>query len=264
MMRAYHAEMTKLLRRKVLLITAIAAVVFGIGASAIVVNAAEPASTLSRGASRALSIEALADAGGGTQIFRSAISFAGFFVLVVFVGWTAVEFSRGTMRTMLLRQPRRIQLLTGKVVALLTYAAVTLAGIEVVAWLTARLLAPGAGIDTSAWTSLDALRSAVTDYGAVLLWVTGYALLGTALAVVLRSVTVALAVGIAWFGPFEHIVQGSWSGAGRVFPGLGLEAFAAGGTSDVSVAHAVIVTSIYVVVAAIVACTLFARRDVTA
>jgi hypothetical protein len=150
------------------------------------------------------------------------------------------------------------------VTALLTYAAVTLAGIEVVAWLTARLLAPGVGVDTAAWTSLDALGSAVTDYGAVLLWVTGYALLGTALAVVLRSVTVALAVGIAWFGPFEHILQNNWSGAGGVFPGLGLEAFAAGGTSDVSVARAVVVTTIYVGAAAVVACTLFTRRDVTA
>jgi ABC-type transport system involved in multi-copper enzyme maturation permease subunit len=264
MMRAYRAELTKLLRRKVLLVTAAVALVFGIGASAIVVNAAEPASSLSRGASRTLSIEALADAGGGSQIFRSAIAFAGFFVLVVFVGWTAVEFSRGTMRTMLLRQPRRLRLLAGKVTALLTYAAVTLAGIEVVAWLTARLLAPGVGVDTAAWTSLDALGSAVTDYGAVLLWVTGYALLGTALAVVLRSVTVALAVGIAWFGPVEHILQNNWSGAGGVFPGLGLEAFAAGGTSDVSVARAVVVTTIYVGAAAVVACTLFTRRDVTA
>ena len=129
-------------------------------------------------------------------------------------------------------------MLAGKVAALLTYAAVTLAGIEVVAWITARVLAPGAGIDTSAWTSLDAVGAAITDYGAVLLWIAGYALLGTALAVVLRSVTVALAVGIAWFGPFEHIVEGSWSGAARVFLGLSLEAFAAGGTSDVTVARA--------------------------
>jgi hypothetical protein len=263
MMRAYRGELTKLLRPKVLLLTAAIALVFGIGASAIVVNAAEPVASLSRGASRTLSIEALAGAGGGTQIFRSAISFAGFFVLVVFVGWTAIEFSRGTMRTMLLRQPRRLQLLARKVVALLVFAAVTLAAIEVVAWVTARVLAPGAGIDTSAWTSIDALGAAVTDYGAVLLWVAGYALLGTALAVGLRSVTVALAVGIAWFGPFEHLVQNSWSGASGVFPGLGLEAFAAGGTTDVSVEHAVIVTTIYVLAAAVVACTLFTRRDVT-
>jgi len=264
MMRAYRAELTKLLRRKILLVTGAVALVFGIGASAIVVNAAEQASRLGRGAGRTLSIETLAGAGGGTQIFRSAMSFAGFFVLVVFVGWTAVEFSRGTMRTMLLRQPLRLRLLAGKVTALLTYAAVTVAAIEVVAWITARLLAPAAGVDAAAWTSPDALGSALIDFGAVLLWVTGYALLGTALAVILRSVTVALAVGIAWFGPFEHIVQNSWSGASGVFPGLGLEAFAAGGTPEVTLAHAAIVTSIYVLAITVVACTLFTHRDVTA
>jgi hypothetical protein len=264
MIRAYRAELTKLLRRKVLLVTAAVALVFGIGASAIVVSAAEPMSSLARGASRTLSIEALADAGGGTQIFRSAIAFAGFFVLVVFTGWTAMEFSRGTMRTMLLRQPRRLRLLAGKVAALLTFAAVTLAAIELVAWITARLLAPGAGIDTAAWTSASALGAAVTDYGAVLVWVAGYAILGTALAVVLRSTTVALAVGIAWFGPFEHILQGNWSGASRVFPGLGLEAFAAGGTTEVTVTRAIAVAALYAVAAAIVAGAVFARRDVTA
>jgi hypothetical protein len=264
MIRAYRGEFTKLLRRKVLLITVAVALAFGIGASAIVVSAAEPAATLARGATRTLSIETLADAGGGTQIFRSALSFAGFFVLVVFVGWTAVEFSRGTMRTMLLHQPRRLRLLAGKVLALLTFAAVTLAAIEIVSWLTARALAPGAGIDTGAWTNAAALGSAVSDYSAVLLWVAGYALLGTALAVVLRSVTVALAVAVAWFGPVEHIIQNNWTGASRVFPGLGLEAFAAGGTTDVTVARALAVTTLYVVIAAAVACVLFARRDVTA
>jgi hypothetical protein len=168
------------------------------------------------------------------------------------------------MRTMLLRQPLRLRLLAGKVTALLTFAAVTLAGMELVAWITARLLAPGAGIDTAAWTKLDALGAAITDYGAVLVWIMGYAILGTALAVVFRSVTVALAVGIAWFGPLEHIVQNNWAGASRVFPGLGLEAFAAGGTPDVTVGRAITVAALYSVVAAAIACVLFVRRDVTA
>ena len=92
MMRAYRAELTKLLRRKVLLITAAVALVFGIGASAIVVNAAEPAAEPQRRCEPHAEHRGARRRGGGTQIFRSAISFAGFFVLVVFIGWTAVEF----------------------------------------------------------------------------------------------------------------------------------------------------------------------------
>jgi ABC-2 type transport system permease protein len=84
------------------------------------------------------------------------------------------------------------------------------------------------------------LSSAISDYGVVLVWILGYALLATALAVVVRSVPIALAIGIAWSGPIEHLIQNAWSGAGRWFPGLLLEAFAG-----------------------IVACVVFARRDVT-
>jgi ABC-type transport system involved in multi-copper enzyme maturation permease subunit len=264
MIRAYRAEFTKLLRHRVLLVSAAVALLFAIGAAAIVVNAAKPAAQYGPGESRALSIEALGDAGGGTQVFRGASAFAGVFVLVVFIAWTAVEFSRGTMRTMLLRQPRRLRLLAGKVAALLTFAACVLALTEVASWITARIVAPGSGIETSAWTSIGGLGAGLSDYGAVLLWVTGYALLGTALAVVFRSIPIALGVGIAWFGPFEHILQNNWSTASRVFPGLGLEAFVAGGTPDVTAGRALVVVVIYVVATTAIAATLFVRRDVTA
>ena len=49
--------------------------------------------------------------------------------------------------------------------------------------------------------------------GAVLLWVTGYAVLATMVAVLLRSVPLALGVGIAWAGPFEHLLQDAWKPA---------------------------------------------------
>ena len=57
---------------------------------------------------------------------------------------------------MLLHQPRRTALLTGKLAAMLTFAAGTLAVTEAVTWIAARLLASGAGVATGAWTSVDA------------------------------------------------------------------------------------------------------------
>ena len=62
-----------------------------------------------------------------------------------------------------------------------------------------------------------------------------------ALAIFVRSIPVALAIGIVWSGPFEHLLEDAWTAAGQWFPGLLLEALAAGGTADVSVdagAHA--------------------------
>ena len=83
-------------------------------------------------------------------------------------------------------------------------------------------------------------------------------------AVLVRSVPVALAIGIAWAGPFEHILQDAWDPASRIFPGLLLEAFVVGGTPDVSAARAFAVVAVYAAVAATIAGTVFTRRDVTA
>lgn len=262
MMRAIRAELVKLLRPKVLVVTAVTAVVFSVGAAAVVLASAGPAASAVGG--RGVTLESLAGAGGATEVFTTAVSFAGTFLFVVFVGAVAVEFSRGTFRTMLLRQPGRLRLLAGKVAAMLLFAALALAAVEVLMWVSARLLAPSEGVDTARWTTTAAAGDAVASYGAVLFWVTGYAVLGTALAVAVRSVPVALGVGIAWAGPFEHIVQDAWASAERVFPGLLLEVFVAGGTAETSATRAFATVAAYVVVAAVVAGVVFSRRDVTA
>jgi ABC-2 type transport system permease protein len=262
MIRAFRAEFVKLRRRRVLLVTAIVTLVYSVGGAALVLSSAEPERSAARDG-RALTIEGLADAGGGTEVFTSAISFAGTFLFVVFVGAVAAEFSRGTIRTMLLRQPARLQLLAGKTLAALAFAAIVLAGAEVLTWAAARLLAPSQDVTTAEWTSLAGLGAALADYGAALFWVAGYAALGTLVGVLLRSVPVALAVGIAWAGPFEHLLQDAWDPASRVFPGLLLEAFVAGGTSDVTAGRAFATLAVYLALAGAVAGLVFSRRDVT-
>jgi hypothetical protein len=258
---ALRAELVKVRRRRVLLLTALATVVFAIGSAAIILLSAEPAGAPPTG--RGVTTATLSAAGGGTEVFTTAISFAGTFLFVVFVGAVAVEFSRGTFRTMLLHQPRRLRLLLGKMAGLLVFSAVVLAAAEVLTWVAARLIAPSQGVETSTWTSLGALGHGLADYGFVLFWVSGYALLGMTVAVLVRSVPVALAIGIAWAGPFEHLFQDAWDPAQRLFPGLLLEAFVAGGTSDVSATRAFATVVVYVVVAAAIAGTVFSRRDMT-
>ncbi|HEY3051053.1 MAG TPA: hypothetical protein VGJ40_04950 [Gaiellaceae bacterium] len=262
MIATIRAELVKVLRRRVLVITAVTTAVFAVGSAAIVLASAEPAGQ--RVSGRGVTVASLSDAGGGTEIFATAASFAGTLLFVLFVGVVAVEFSRGTFRTMLMHQPRRLRLLAGKLTALLAFAAGVLAVTEVLTWSAARLLAPSQDVATGQWLSTDALGQAVADYGSVLFWISGYALLGTMLAVLVRSVPVALAIGIAWAGPFEHLLQDAWGPAGRVFPGLLLEAFVAGGTSEVSATRAFFTVALYVTAAAAIAGTVFARRDVTA
>jgi ABC-2 type transport system permease protein len=262
MIATLRAELVKILLRRVLIVTALTTTVFSAGSAAIVLASAEPAR--SRPSGRGVTVGSLSQAGGGTEVFTTAVSFAGTFLFVVFVGVVAVEFSRGTFRTMLLYQPRRLRLLAGKMAALLAFAGVVLAAAEILTWVAARLIAPSQDVATGAWTSADGLGQALADYGSVLFWVSGYALLGMTIAVLVRSVPVALAIGIAWAGPFEHLLQDAWGPAQRFFPGLLLEAFVAGGTSDVSATRAFVTVTVYMALAAAVAATAFARRDVTA
>ena len=112
MRAALRAELVKVLRRRVLVVTAVTVAIFAVGSAAIVLSSAAPAGESVSG--RGVTVASLSDAGGGTEIFATAVSFAGTFLFVVFVGAVAVEFSRGTFRTMLMYQPRRLRLLAGR------------------------------------------------------------------------------------------------------------------------------------------------------
>jgi hypothetical protein len=261
MIATFRAELVRLTSRRGLLTAAIVLLVVGVGGPAVVLAAADPAG---RGGGGTPTVAGLSAAGGGTEIFRYAAAFAGTLVFVVFTGLFAAEHARGTYRTMLLRQPRRLPLLAGKLGALLAYAAVLLAVVEAVMWVAGRVEAPMADVATGRWTSLDALGSAFGDYVTVLAWVTGYAVYGMTVAMLLRSVPIALAVGIAWAGPAEHLISDSWADAHRWFPGLLLEAVGQGGTDEVSLARALFTTAAYVAVTATLTATVFRRRDVTA
>ncbi len=94
MIRAFKAELTRLLRRRVLVTIAIGVVIAATAGAAIVLAAAEPAARISSDGYTP-TIESLSRAGGGTEVFRYVAAFWGTFVFVVFVGLFALDFSRG-------------------------------------------------------------------------------------------------------------------------------------------------------------------------
>jgi ABC-type transport system involved in multi-copper enzyme maturation permease subunit len=134
----------------------------------------------------------------------------------------------------------------------------------VTVWISARAQASGKGISTTAWSSAGALGAALSDYGIVLLWITGYAVLALLIAVTLRSVPLALGVGIAWAGPIEHLIRNAWPTAQKIFPGLSLEVLGQRGTPDVTMTHASVVVLAYIIIASAIAAATFSRRDVSA
>ena len=263
MTASFRAEWGRLTRRRLLLTTAVLVLVCAVGGAVLVLSAAEPARQASADA-LAPTIESLSSSGGGTEVFRSAGALAGTLTFIVFVGLFALEYSRGTYRTMLLHQPGRIPLLAGKLGGLLAFAAVALLALEAATWVAAWILAPAFDVSHAGWTSLDALGSALGDYTMVMLWFTGYAVFGMTVAILVRSVAPALFIAVAWAGPLEHLVNRAWSPARSYFPGLLLEAVGAGGIGTVTATHAAVAAAGYIALFAVVAAVVFSRRDVTA
>jgi ABC-2 type transport system permease protein len=261
MSRSFKAELVKLRRRRVAVVAIAGALAFAVIASAAVfLSATQTGEPRERGATLA----SLSEAGGATEAFAVGISFTGLVVLVLFIANFAGEFSQGTFRTLLMRQPRRLGLLAGKTAALLTLVAAVLALTEIFTVAASAALAPSQDVARDSWFGADGLGHAAGDYGTALLGVVSWALLGMAIAVFVRSIPVALGIGIVWAGPFEHIIQDSWTPAERWFPGLLLESLAVGGTDEVAFGRALALVAVYVAVAAIAAAVVFARRDVTA
>jgi ABC-2 type transport system permease protein len=260
MIRSFKAELVKLRRRRVAVVAIGGALAFAVIASTAVFLSA----TETEGADRGATIASLSEAGGATEAFALGVSFTGLVVLTLFIANFAGEFSQGTIRTLLMRQPRRLGLLAGKMAALLTFVAAVLALAELFTIGASAAIAPSQDIATDSWFGLDALAQAAGDYATSLVGVASWALLGMAIAVFVRSIPVALGIGIVWAGPFEHIIQDSWTSADRWFPGLLLESLAAGGTDDVAFGRALALVSVYVAVAASAAAVVFVRRDVTA
>jgi ABC-2 type transport system permease protein len=258
-----RAELQRSTRRRSLVLALLFAVAFATVATVTVFSSVSDRLDPSNNGQGATFADLVAS-GGGTKAFAVGTSFGGFLVFVVFIGLMAREFSEGTFRALVLREPNRRRVIVGKVVGLLLVAAGIVAVAEAASFVWSLVLAPSQDISTSAWFSLDGLGAALGDFGTVMLGVVGWAVFGTTLAVIFRSAPVALAVGFAWAGPFENIVSDSWSTGNRVFPGRLLAAVIQGGTTEVSFGRAVATSLLYVAVAATVSLVLVSRRDVTA
>jgi len=262
MTRMIHAELIRLLRRRTILITAAGALAFSLVATLTVFSSAGETGVQSRQGGTTLA--ALAGHGGGTEAFAVGASFVGFFVFVTFIALIATEFSGGTLRALLLRNPNRPQVIVGKVAGILVVAAAVVGLAEVFTFAMSLIVAPSRDLAIGNWFSLASLGDALRDYVTVLGGVAGWAVFGTTLAVIFRSTPLALGVGFAWAGPFENIVVDSWHAGYQYFPGQVLASLIRGGTVELGMGRAVFTAVAYTVVAAAATLVLVSRRDVTA
>lgn len=202
-------------------------------------------------------------ADGFAQALQGAAGFLGVVALVIVAINVASEYSQGTIRAVLVRQPRRLVVLAGTGLALAVFLTAAMVIAVAAAFVTALAVGPGQGVDTAAWLTGDGAAALASASANLVLATLGWGLLGAVLALAFRSPAPAIGTGLAYALPFELLLSAAWRDGANWLPGQLLGALAAGGTQVSSYGRTSLLLSLYSAVALIGAAVVFRRRDVS-
>jgi ABC-2 type transport system permease protein len=194
--------------------------------------------------------------------FISSAGFLGLAALCVFAANTAQEYTYGTLRNLLVRQPRRITLLLGKFASMIIFALVSVILSAVVSISLAYGLSGKAKVLTEAWSTTDARIALLHTFINVSISVIAFGTIGMILGLLLRSPISSISLGVAWLLVIENIIAATVKQSGKWMPGQLITTISSGGDINSSYSHAIIVVSAYLAVAALIVGVLFKRRDV--
>jgi len=260
--RVFRAEWRKLRRPTLFLGTMLASAgLTGLVTSLLFLLIDSPQGNSDRG--NMISREILQLPSGLTIGFSNAAGLLGIVALCVFAAQTAQEYTYGTLRNLLVRQPRRLQLLLGKYVSMASFAIVMVILAAVVSMSLAFGLSGKAKVETDAWVTSDALQEMAKTFGNVLLSVIAFGTVGMILGLLLRSPISSISLGVIWLLIVENILVAVKSSLGNWMPGNLMSIIAVGGTTDISYTHSITMVSIYLVASTAIVITLFKRRDVS-
>jgi ABC-2 type transport system permease protein len=259
-----RSEWTKLRRPGMLIGGLSSMVLVAVLGSVLGVAAAGAGNDTGPRAGDALSLAQLHSSAGLARALGQSTMLLGVVALCIGGAALASEYSTGTLRNLLVREPRRLRLLGGMAVGVLSFIAAATVLALLVASGAALAIASTKGIDTSAWlapaglghlgrTSIDLIASTL-----------GFGLIGILLGVLLRSPVAAIGVGVAYALPVEAILSSTVNGIDRYLPGQLLGVLADGGTHAISYTSAWLTVGLYATVAVVGVGALFWRRDVAA
>jgi len=261
MFNVVKAEMRKLRRPTLFFGTMGAALFFtGLITSFIYLMIDSPRGNGDRG--RTIGREVLQLASGSVNGFASVGGFLGIIALCVFAAQTAQEYTYGTLRNLLVRQPGRMKILIGKLISMMIFALIMISIAAIVSVAISYILAPGAKVNTDLWLTSAGYHAIFTTFVNVTVSVTAFGIVGMVLGLLLRSPISAISLGVLWLLIVENLLIAVKSSLQSWLPGAQLDAIASGGTLDLTYKHALTVGGIYVAVGATIASVLFVRRDV--
>lgn len=264
MIRAVLSQWVRLRRRSLVLGWGGAVVAFSVLATVLTLRRVGGDSGGGMGSEMSFLAADLAEADGMAMVLGVAAMFLGVLTLGLVATLVANEYAHGTIRTLLLEQPRRLRLLGGQLLALAVFAAAAVVAAALAATAVGLAIAPGQGVETAAWLTAEGYAALAAAIGNLILSTLGWGVIGALLAVVLRSPAPAVAAGVAYALPVEMLLASVWDDAARWLPRGLLDSLAAGGTPLVSYGRASALIALYTVAALTVIAVLFARRDVTA
>jgi len=259
--RIFFAEWRKL-RRPTLLLGTLGAVAFFsvLVSSLLFLMIDSPNGNGDRGVR--ITREMLSLSNGATYSFSSIGNLLGIIALCVFAAQTAQEYSLGTLRNLLVRQPGRIRLLVGKLASMKVFAIIMTMVSAVISIGISYVLAGGKDVNTTLWFNSDGRLEIAKTLLNVFISILGFGIIGMVLGILLRSPISSISLGVLWLLIVENIVGAVKSSTLQWLPGNQLGTIAVGGSDTVSYTHALSLSGLYVGIALVIATVLFTRRDV--
>jgi ABC-2 type transport system permease protein len=261
MFRVFSAEWIKLKRPSLLLGTLLS--VGGLVAmvtSFIYLLIDSPTGNGDRG--QIITREMLAAPSGFTLTFSQSAGLLGLAALCVFAAQTAQEYTYGTLRNILVRQPSRMKVLAGKYLSMSLFAIILVLFSAIVGMGLSYALAGRVDVITEAWFTSDAMWDTVNSILNVLYATIAHGTVGMALGLLLRSPISAISIGVIWILIVESLLVAVRGSFAKYLPGVQLSNVGSGGSFDVEYAYSMQYSLIFLFVISVAASILFKRRDV--
>ena len=261
MINVIRAELAKL-RRPSLSLSTVVAVTFvtGLVTSLLFLLVDSPEGNGERGTR--ISREVLELSTGISISFSNSAGLLGIVALCIFAAQTAQEYTYGTLRNLLVRQPSRMKILIGKLISMKMFAVVMVTISAILALLLSYVFAGVMDISTTSWSTNEARAAVLRGFVTVLIATIGFGIFGMILGLLFRSPISAISIGVIWNLIIEGLLSVFVTDLGRYFPGQLLTVVADGGTDEISYQYALFTSYGFLTIGLLLVAVLFKKRDV--
>jgi ABC-2 type transport system permease protein len=207
-------------------------------------------------------LETLAGAATPQLVVGRPVMVLGIVVLGIAATHTAGQFSTGSIRLQLLRQPRRSRWLLSTWIVLViaaTALSVLAAGLALG---TALICAAIWDVDTGAWFAGGSTLELIAATLNLAVGMSAFAVAGSALAVLFRSAAVTLAVGLV-YTLFENLLSSASDFANGLFPVSAFSNVATFGANGGTYSYSLVATIVFISILTLAVNQVFTTRDVT-